>query len=139
MSENLLKLFAGRIETIEGAERHTLRLFLEIEKHHGEEEARRIFAERGREPTKAELAERKAFRLLDRYDNMQPKPNVMELARQLACESKTLAPEEQLTPRSSTTEATIVQYINDLRRKRNAKLAEGTWEGPPWNWSFNCL
>src|SRR5947209_6893188 len=103
MSENLLKYFSGPIETVEGAERHALRLFLEIEKHHGEEEARRIFTERGRESTKTELAERREFRLLDRYDNMQPTPNVMELARQLACESKTLPLEEQLTPRGSTT------------------------------------
>jgi hypothetical protein len=135
MSENLLKYFAGPIETIEGAERHALRLFLEIEKHHGEDAARRIFTERGREPTKTEIAERKAFQLLDRYDNMQPEPNVMELARQLVEESNTLPIEEQLTPRGSTTEATIVQYIRDLRRRRKAAIAAGTWVGPPWSWS----
>jgi hypothetical protein len=134
MSENILKYFAGPIETIEGAERHALRLFLEIEKHHGEDEARRIFTERGREPTKTEIAERKAFQVLDRYDDMLPAPNVMKLARELVCENKTLSPEEQLTPRGSTTEATIVQYINDWRRKRKAAIAAGTWAGPPWNW-----
>lgn len=105
-----------------------------IEKHHGEAEARCILTERGREPTKTEIAERKAFRLLDHYDSMQPEPNVMELARQLAEENKTLPIEEQLTPRGSTTEATIAQYIRDLRRRQKAAIAEGTWDGPPWSW-----
>jgi len=131
MSENLLKLFAGKIETIAGAERRALVLYLEIEKHHGEEEARRIFAKRGKKPTKTENAERKTWKVLQRFDAM-PAPNVMELARQLALESKTLPVDEQITPRGSTSEATIDHHIRDLLRKRKARIADGTWNGPPW-------
>lgn len=134
MSENLLKLFGGPIETREGAERHALRLYLEIEKHHGEQEARRIFARRGRRPTKREAAEWREFKLLDRYDNMQPKPNVMQLARELEAESKTLPADELLTARGNTTASTAVHYINQLRKRRDRKIAEGSWGGPPWNW-----
>jgi hypothetical protein len=106
-----------------------------IEHHHGEEEARRIFTERARKPTKTEIAERKAFKLLDRFDRMRPVPNVMQLTRELAIESKTLPPEEQLTPRGSTTEATIDHHIRALIRKRREKIAGGTWAGPPWDWT----
>jgi hypothetical protein len=134
MSENLLKLFAGPIESIEGAERHALRLYLEIEKHHGEQEARRIFTNRGRKPTKKEVAERKRFKILERYDFM-PEPNVMELARQLEVESKTLPPDEQITPRGSKTQATIDHHIRSLLKRRKEEIAAGTWEGPPWDWS----
>jgi hypothetical protein len=135
MSENLRKLFHPQIETIDGAERHALRLFLEIERHHGEAEARRIFTERGREPAKTEIAEWKIFQLLDRYDNMKPEPNVMELARQLDCESRTLPPEEQLLPRGGTTVSTIDHYIREQIRRRKAKITDGTWDGPPWKWN----
>jgi hypothetical protein len=132
MSENLLKYFAGPIETVVGAERLALRLFLDIERHHGEDEARRIFARWGKEPTKNEIAEAKTFKVLDRYDNMLPEPNVMALARELAAENISLPPADQITARGSTTAATIEHHIRDLLRRRKAAVAAGTWQGPPW-------
>jgi hypothetical protein len=131
MSENLLKLLFDKIETIEGAKNRALKLYLEIERFHGEEEARRIFAARAKEPTPAKRAERKNFLILQRYDNMEPAPNVMELARQLAEESTTLPGEEQITPRGSMVASTIEHHIRELKKKRTARIADGTW---PWPW-----
>jgi hypothetical protein len=131
MSRNLLKLFPGDIRTAHGARLRILRLFYEIEDHHGTDETRRLFAERTKKPSKRELAERKEHLLLQRFDAM-PVPNVMELARDIVAENKTLPPDEQLTPRGSTSEATITHYIRELLRKRKAAIADGTWAGPPW-------
>jgi hypothetical protein len=119
MSENLLKLFAGRVETKQGAELRALRTFLEIEKHHGEEEARRIFARLGKKPGKREIKEREGFDMLSRFDMMEPRPNVDHLARQIAEET-------------GRTFDTAKAYINELRRKRRDMIAAGTWAGPPY-------
>jgi hypothetical protein len=131
MSRNLLKLFSGEINTTRGARLRILRLFYEIEDHHGTDETRRLFAERAKPPTKRELAERKEHALLSRYDRM-PVPNVMQLAREVAAENKALPADEQLTPRGSTSEATITCYIRGLLKERKQAIAEGTWSGPPW-------
>jgi hypothetical protein len=92
------------VETIGGAENLALRLFFEIKRRYGEDEARRIF-ECSKKRTPSELAEAKSWELLDRYDNMQPKPNVMELARQLALENNSPRGEAQPLQRSTTTSA----------------------------------
>jgi hypothetical protein len=124
MSENLLKLFGNDVATKDGAQMRALRTFLEIEKHHGEDETRRIFARLGKKPGKLELKEREGFRVLERYDTMEPRPNVDQLARQIAGET-------------GRTFETAKAYINEQRRKRRDKIVAGTWAGPPYFGSFD--
>jgi hypothetical protein len=119
MSENLLKLASRDITTRHGAVARAIGLLYEIEKHHGEEVAREIFARLGREPTPSEVRERKGFDVLRRFDSMDPRPNVDELARQLAKET-------------GRTFDTAKGYINEWRRKRREMITAGTWQGPPY-------
>jgi hypothetical protein len=133
MSENLLKDEFHPIESVSGASVRAYRLFREIEKHHGTEEARRIFRAWSKAPSKKQINEIKAWRILDRFDAMQPQ-NVAELARQLVSENETLPEEDRLTPRGKPTLPTVDKYIRLLLKKREDKLVAGTWIGPgrPW-------
>jgi hypothetical protein len=68
-------------------------LFREIMSIHGVVQARRIFLEFGRPPTKRKLARIKNYGLLDRLDLMS-KPNVEKLAREIADGVRGVSPEE---------------------------------------------
>lgn len=124
MSESLLKLFSGPIETREGAQIRALRTFLEIEKHHGEAEARRIFARLSKKPGKRGLKEREGFNVLARYDTMKPRPNVERLAAEIAKET-------------GRTVDTAKGYINELRRRRREMIKTNSWAGPPYFGDFS--
>jgi hypothetical protein len=129
MSYNLVKLIGGPIETIEGAQRLAVRLFLEIAHHHGDMEARRIFAARGKEPTPTEINELKGWNILRLYDLM-PQKNKAELARQIIAANEKLPDTEQLTPRRRPTFPTVYHYIGELLRERKDAIAAGSWKGP---------
>jgi hypothetical protein len=95
-------------------------LFHELWTRHGEAEARRIFAEIGRPSTAKMLAEIKNFKLLFLHDNMEPKPNVQKLARQLAKENEALPEEDRHGPRGTTDPQTLDKHIRRLIRERRA-------------------
>ena len=119
MTKNIDYFLEGP-ETLRGADRVARQLFSAIMRHHGEIEARRIFETIAKGMTKTDEARMKRNEILERYDRM-PRPNVMELARQLEQEGL-------------GTMATIDHRIRELLRKRKAAIAQGTWDGPPWHW-----
>jgi hypothetical protein len=119
MSEKLLRLFSLVPRTKHDANICALRTYLEIEKFHGEDEARKIFARLGKKPSKRDIADRKGFDVLARFDMMEPRPNVDRLAEKIASET-------------GRTPETAKAYINELRRKRREMIRAGTWAGPPY-------
>lgn len=116
MAKNIDYFFEGP-ETLRGANRVAREVFIAIRKHHGEDEARRIFETLAKGITKADERRMEREVILERYDQMS-EPNVMELARQL---------EEE----GYGTAATVDHRIRELLRMRKAAIAEGTWDGPP--------
>jgi hypothetical protein len=119
MTKNI-DYFLDGPETLRGAERVAKELFRAIEKHHGQEEARRIFKIVAEGITKTDERRMERDAILERFDQMSD-PNVMELARQLEAEGY-------------GTQATIDHRIRELLRKRKTGIAEGTWTGPPIQW-----
>jgi hypothetical protein len=136
MSENLIKLFKFDMTQLAGAELEAWKLFLLIKQHHGETEARRIFREWGKEPSKNRINELKNWALLQRFDEME-KPTVAELARQVVEENAGLSEEEQLTPRYRPTLPTVDKHLRNLLRERREGLKAETWEGPTSMRRFN--
>ena len=129
MSENLIMLSINDVTTIDGACMEAQKLFMHLEKHHGADEARKIFREWGKKLTKNRINELKAWALLRRYDAME-RPNVSELARQVVAENAALPEDNQLTPRFRPTLPTVDKYLRLLLTKRGEGLKNGTWEGP---------
>jgi hypothetical protein len=117
------------LETLEAAKKRAYVLYRDIVMLHGAEEANKIFkglADRGgmSKMTKADLAKSDSEMILMILDDM-PKPNVMELARQLADDGW-------------GTVTTVDHRIREARRKRKADISKGTWDGPPlWNEKLN--
>ena len=130
MPQNLADLYRPGIDTIEGATRAALELFLKIRKHHGDVKARRIFAMWGTPPTPRRLAEIKNLRLFDLLDLMKPRPNVMKLARELARRNETLPRPERYGPSGSFNHEVLERHIFKLVAKRKKCIKAGTWTGP---------
>lgn len=129
MSENLITLFRHDITTPSGAQLEALKLFRQVETHHGRETAQAIFRELGKPISKARINELKNWALLERYDMME-KPNVAELARQIVEENARLTEEQQLTPRYRPTLPTVDKHLRNLLRERQEGLRAETLEGP---------
>jgi hypothetical protein len=129
MSENLIKLFHHDIATLHGARLEALKLFMQLEEHHGADQARRIFIEWGKPLTKKRINELKNWALLQRYDAME-KPNAAKLARDIVAENATLPKDKQLTPRYRPTLFTVDKHLRLLLSRRDSSLRNGTWEGP---------
>jgi hypothetical protein len=136
MSEKLIKYFNHDITTLHGARLEALKLFMQLEEHHGAGEARRIFIEWGKEPSKKRINELKNWALLQRYDAME-KPNVAKLARDIVAENAGLPKDQQLTPRYRPTLFTVDKHLRLLLTRREASLRDGTWEGPTCMKRFN--
>jgi hypothetical protein len=136
MSENLIKYVVNDITTLGGAQMEALKLFRQIETHHGRERAQAIFRELGKFLSKARANELKNWALLERYDAME-KPIVAELARQLVEENAGLPEEQQLTPRYKPTLPTVDKHLRNLLRERQEGLKAETWEGPTSMRRFN--
>jgi hypothetical protein len=117
------------IETLSGAARHALMLFLEISERHGEQQARRLFLKWAKPPTARQKAEIINWSLLHRFDAMKA-PNVQKMAREIAEENRSLPPEKRQGPRGSTSEHTLDKHIRRLLKVRKKALEKGTWEGP---------
>lgn len=92
-------------------------LFFAIARHHGETTARRVFKECGPMPKRLRIAIRNAT-VLDRLDMMKPKPNVAQLARELAEENKAL-PRHQQRGVGGIDPVTLEGHIRDLVDRRN--------------------
>jgi hypothetical protein len=129
MSENLVKLFTHDVTQLAGAQLEAWKLFILIKQHHGEKEARKIFREWGKEPSKKRINELKNWALLQRYDAMA-EPNVAELARQIVELNATLPKDQQLTPRYRPTVTSLDKHLRLLLKRRETGLRNGTWEGP---------
>ncbi|MCK1707618.1 MULTISPECIES: hypothetical protein [unclassified Bradyrhizobium] len=136
MSEKLVQLFKADVTQLAGAQLEAWKLFLLIKQHHSEKEAREIFFEWGKPPSKTRINELKNWALLQRYDSME-KPNVAELARQIVEENSHLAEDQQLTPRYRPTLPTVDKHLRNLLRERQEGLQAGTWEGPTSMRRFN--
>jgi hypothetical protein len=136
MSENLIMLMRHDIATPSGAQLEALKLFRQIETHHGREAAQAIFRELGKPLSKARANELKNWALLERYDAME-KPIVAELARQIVEENARLSEEEQLTPRFRPTLPTVDKHLRNLLRERQEGSRAETWEGPTSMRRFN--
>ncbi len=136
MSENLIKLFHHDVTTRGGAQMEALKLFRQIETHHGRDRAQAIFRELSKPLSKARANELKNWALLERYDTME-KPNVAALARQIVEENAGLPEEGQLTPRYRPTLPTIDKHLRNLLRERQEALRGETWEGPTSMRRFN--
>ncbi|WP_213740952.1 hypothetical protein [Bradyrhizobium sp. dw_411] len=104
-------------------------LFRQIEKHHGRQAARRIFAKWGEEPSQRRRNEIKSLSLLDRLDMMNP-PNMALLAREVAAENEALPTKDRRGPGKSSIASTVEHYIRTLVRKRRDGIKAGTWTGP---------
>jgi hypothetical protein len=129
MSQNLIKYLNYDIATLAGARLAALKLFMQLEEHHGAGQARKIFIEWGKEPTKKRINELKNWALIQRYDAME-KPNVAKLAREIVTENAALPRDKQLTPRYRPTLFTVDKHLRLLLSRREASLKNGTWEGP---------
>jgi hypothetical protein len=136
MSENLIKHVLNDVTTPGGAQMEALKLFKQIETHHGRERARAIFGELGKPLSKARANELRNWALLERYDAME-KPIVAELARQVVKENAGLPEEQQLTPRYRPTLPTVDKHLRNLLRERQEGLKAETWEGPTSMRRFN--
>jgi hypothetical protein len=136
MSENLIKYTLNDITTLAGAQMEALKLFRQIETHHGRARAQEIFKELGKPLSKARANELKNWALLKRVDAME-KPNVAELARQVVEENAALPEDQQLTPRYRPTLPTVDKHLRNLLRERQEGLKAGTWEGPTSMRRFN--
>jgi len=111
------------------------RLFRVLVDHRGIAEARRVFLEYGREPSKRKLATFKNYGLLDLHDLMKPEPNVQRLARELAEENKTLPRGERRGPTGTTDPMTMLRHLRRLLADREKALKNGKWRGPvPESW-----
>ena len=131
MSENLLKdAWHPVIEMVQGAHSAVERLFWRIEHQHGEAYARKLFAQRGRTPTKADGKERRKWEILDQLDQMHPL-NVRQFAKDLAEENRKL-PKLARKGLGGIDPNTLEALIREVRRERTAKQKAGTWYGPPW-------
>jgi hypothetical protein len=115
-------------ETILGARHMAQLLFMVIREHQGDRTARRIFAMWGTPPTDSRLKEIANLGLLDRYDMMK-RPNVRQLALELAEENKAL-PRNKQRGAGSIVPADLEQQIRRVRRERAAAIKAGTWLGP---------
>jgi hypothetical protein len=120
-------LYEEGAESVKGCEHLAYQLFLLIREHHGNAEARRIFAMWGNPPTAKRLALIQNIGLLDRH--RMPKPNIQKLARQLAKENKAL-PRAKQRGAGSTDPITLEKQIRRVRDFRKAHMKKGTWLGP---------
>jgi hypothetical protein len=120
-------LYEEGAESVKGCEHLAYQLFLLIREHHGDAEARRIFAMWGTPPTAKRLAMIENIGLLERLDLM-PKPNVQKLARQLAKENKVL-PRTKQRGAGSTNPIALEKQIRRVRDMRKAEMKKGTWLG----------
>lgn len=112
-------LYVAGWDTIEGCEHATLELLLEIKKHHGLAEARRILTKFGSPLTKERLRKIRNWTLLDCLDMMKPEPNIQKLACEIAEKNKTLPPEERYGPRGSINPLTLDKHIRRLCAERD--------------------
>ena len=98
------------------------KLFQEMEKEIGLADARRIFKEIAGPPTPKQRAGWKNLELITRYDCMA-RPNVAQLARELAEENRNLPRERRHGPTGSTNSAVLEKHIRRLlaTRKRASK------------------
>jgi hypothetical protein len=135
MSENLLKDIYHPIEMMEGARFRALKLFWDIEKHHGEEAARSVFADLGRPPSRMKIKQRRKFDILVRYDRMKEK-NVSALALKISEENR-LLPKEERAGAGGINPIALDKYIRRALEEREQGLKDGTWNGPEardWDW-----
>lgn len=129
MSVNLVKYSINDVTDLAGAQLEAWKLFSLIKTHHGEKEARSIFREWGKEPSKERINELKNWALLERYDAMA-EPNVAALAREIVELNATLPKDQQLTPRYRPTVTSLDKHLRLLLKRRETALRGGTWEGP---------
>lgn len=103
-------------------------LFTAIYEAKGERVARQIFAKLGKPPSPRQQAELANYRLLDRYDMMRL-PNIMQLARELEEENKSLPP-SQRRGAGGIDRSNLEAQIKRARKRRDRAIAAGTWFGP---------
>jgi hypothetical protein len=108
------------VESLFGCQHMALRLFSLINEHHGETEARRIFAMWGTLPTPTRMRQIRNEGLLTRYDMMKPKPNVQRLAREVAEENRSL-PQKDRKGAGGTTVHALDRLIRRLVRERKKR------------------
>ena len=126
--DQLRYAFTPGADSITGAKHLAHLLFMIIREHHNDRTARRIFAIWGTPPTDSRRKEIANLALLDRYDMMK-RPNVRQLARELAEENKAL-PRNKQRGAGSIVPADLEQQIRRVRRERAAAIKAGTWLGP---------
>ena len=102
-------------------------LFSEAKPKLGEQEAREII--RSATSAKASLIAKK-WRILQRFDAMEPERSPWKLACQLAEENETLPPADRWGPRGSINAETLEHYIHDAIKERKQAIERGTWRGP---------
>jgi hypothetical protein len=128
MSENLLKDIWHPIEMIEGARFRALKLFWDIEKHHGEEAARAVFADLGQPPSRMKIKQLRKFDIVEQYDRMKEK-NISALALRISQENK-LLPKEERAGAGGVNPVALWKYIDRALKEREEGLKDGTWNGP---------
>jgi hypothetical protein len=123
MTEDTAVVFSHPVDTVFGAMLRVHHLFAEIEKHHGKKAARAIFKDAGGPMSPERARQWRNWQLLDRLDQMKPKPVPYKLARDLALEK---------WGKDATAQRieTIDKHIRELVKKRNNGLKDGTWQGP---------
>jgi hypothetical protein len=99
-------------------------LFFAIARHEGPDVARPIFNTSGPSPKRLLVALDNAA-LLERYDNMRPKPIVAKLAREVAEENKRL-PRAQQRGAMGTDARALEDLIRDLLDKRARRSRAAT-------------
>jgi hypothetical protein len=94
-------------------------IFTESVAHVGIDRTRSAFLHFGKPPNKALMKNIQREGLLRRYHMMKPKPNVDQLAEQIADENKKLPREERSGPRGSINVSSIAKHLRRLIKQRN--------------------
>jgi hypothetical protein len=97
-------------------ELHLLSLFGELSRRYGMRRARKMFANFAREPNKTEWEELAKLETLWRLDNMNPRPNIKRLVRELLAE-KGIAAEDRRFPNQA------VALDKKIRRWKKDRVA----------------
>jgi hypothetical protein len=122
------------IGTPYGARVRARALFEELAGIFGPKEANQILREYGGRPTRAQVREEKAWKVLELYDRMD-KPNASKLAHALVTENlamaKAMVPESQRHgPRAALNVESMRRYIERWIDNRKEGLKDRTWRGP---------
>jgi hypothetical protein len=114
------------VKTLRGAEARLLSIFAEIVHHHGLEKTREMFENYVRLPTALDLEDYGKMKLLERLDNMKPRPNIKQLVRELIEENNALpSPDRHLIPDN------LDKQIRRLKRDRERVTARFGNVSPP--------